>query len=77
MVHGREEAGVFARGNSVAAPALLPDGRLAEDSFATGIEPQEVEQMPRPTGREQLGTPDAALGTLDPAPSDVPGGRDR
>lgn len=69
--------GVYARGNSVAAPALLPDGRLAEDSFATGIEPQEVEQMPRPTGRAELGSPDAALGTLDPAPSDVPGGRDR
>ncbi len=69
--------GVHARGNSVAAPALLPDGRLAEDSFATGIEPQEIEQMPRPTGRAELGTPDAALGTLDPAPSDIPGGRDR
>jgi len=69
--------GVFARGNSVAAPALLPDGRLAEDSFATGIEPQEVEQMPRPTGRAELGNPDAALGTLTPAPSDIPGGRDR
>ena len=68
--------GVFARGNSVAVPALLPDGRLAEDSFATGTEPQEVEQMPRPTGREQLGSPDAALGTLDPAPSDIPGGRE-
>src|SRR3712207_5274729 len=60
--------GVYARGNSVAAPALLPDGRLAEDSFATGIEPQEVEQMPRPTGRAELGSPDGALGTLDPAP---------
>jgi NADH-quinone oxidoreductase subunit J len=33
--------------------------------------------MPRPTGRAELGTPDAALGTLDPAPSDIPGGRDR
>jgi NADH-quinone oxidoreductase subunit J len=69
--------GVFARGNSVAVPALLPDGRLAEDSLATGIDPQEVDQMPRPTGRRQLGTPDDALGTLDPAPSDIPGGRDR
>jgi NADH-quinone oxidoreductase subunit J len=66
--------GVFARANSVAVPALLPDGRTAEDSLATGIEPEEVDQMPRPTGREQLGSPDAALGTLDPAPSDVPGG---
>jgi NADH-quinone oxidoreductase subunit J len=59
--------GVFARANSVAAPALLPDGRVAEDSFATGIEPQEVDQMPRPTGREQLGSPDHALGSQDGA----------
>jgi NADH-quinone oxidoreductase subunit J len=57
--------GVFARANSVAAGALLPDGRTAEDSLATGIESQEVEQMPRPTGRAQLGSPDAALGTTD------------
>jgi NADH-quinone oxidoreductase subunit J len=61
----------------VAAPALLPDGRPAEDSFATGIEPQEIEQMPRPTGRAQLGSPDDALGTLDPARDDSPGGRTR
>jgi NADH-quinone oxidoreductase subunit J len=67
--------GVYARANSVAAPALLPDGTVTEESFATGIEPQEVEQMPRPTGREQLGSPDAALGTLDPAPSDRGEGR--
>ena len=67
--------GVFARANSVAAPALRPDGSLAESSFATGTEPQEVDQMPRPTGREQLGSPDAALGTLDPAPLD--GGENR
>jgi NADH-quinone oxidoreductase subunit J len=64
--------GVYARANSVAAPALLPDGRPAEDSFATGIEPQEIEQMPRPTGRAELGSPDAALGTLDPAPEEEP-----
>jgi NADH-quinone oxidoreductase subunit J len=62
--------GVFARGNSVAVPALLPDGTVSEESFATGLEPQEVDQMPRPTGREQLGSPDDALGTLDPAPLD-------
>ena len=67
--------GVFARANSVAAPALLPDGTLAEPSFATGTEPQEVEEMARPTGREQLGSPDAALGTLDPAPLDGDGPR--
>jgi NADH-quinone oxidoreductase subunit J len=69
--------GVYARANSVAAPALLPDGRTAPDSQATGIEAQEVDQMPRPTGREQLGTPDAARGSIDGAPSDVPGGRER
>jgi NADH-quinone oxidoreductase subunit J len=62
--------GVFARADSVAVPAILPDGRISEDSLATGLEPQEPDQMPRPTGREQLGSPDAALGTLDPAPLD-------
>jgi NADH-quinone oxidoreductase subunit J len=66
--------GVFARANSVAVPAILPDGRVAENSLATGLEPQEPDEMPRPTGREQLGSPDAALGTLDPAPLE---GRDR
>lgn len=67
--------GVFARANSVAVPAILPDGRRAQDSLPTGLEPEEPDQMPRPTGREQLGSPDAALGTLDPAPSATPGGR--
>jgi NADH-quinone oxidoreductase subunit J len=62
--------GVFARANSVAVPAILPDGNRSEASLATGIEPQEPDQMPRPTGREQLGSPDAALGSLDPAPLD-------
>jgi NADH-quinone oxidoreductase subunit J len=66
--------GVYARANSVAAPALLPDGSVTEDSFATGVEPQQVEQMPRPTGRAQLGQPDAALGTTDGTPSAIPGG---
>src|SRR5918911_1201535 len=56
--------GVFARGNSVAAPALLPDGSYAEESFATGIDPQQIDELPRPTGRRQLGSPDDALGTL-------------
>ncbi|MBM7806035.1 NADH-quinone oxidoreductase subunit J [Geodermatophilus bullaregiensis] len=55
--------GVYARANSVAAPALLPDGRPSEETVATGSEAQEVDQMPRPTGRAQLGSPDAALGT--------------
>ena len=60
--------GVYARSDSVATPARLPDGTWAEDSFATGTEPREVEELPRGTGRGQLGTPDDALGTLDPAP---------
>jgi NADH-quinone oxidoreductase subunit J len=68
--------GVYARANSIAAPGLLPDGRPARDSFATGVEPQEVDQLPRPTGRAELGSPDAALGSLDPTVSDVPGGRE-
>ena len=67
--------GVYARGNSVAAPALTPDGGTARESVGTGIEPQQVEQMPRPTGRRQLGEPDAALGSLEPTVSDIPGGR--
>ncbi|NEK87098.1 NADH-quinone oxidoreductase subunit J [Blastococcus saxobsidens] len=66
--------GVYARANSVAAPALLPDGRPSAETVATGVEAQQVEQMPRPTGREQLGSPDAALGTMDPAPLDGPAG---
>ncbi|SFT46024.1 NADH dehydrogenase subunit J [Geodermatophilus amargosae] len=57
--------GVFARANSVATGALLPDGSTAEESLATGMEAREVDQMPRPTGRAQLGSPDAALGTTD------------
>ena len=69
--------GVYARANSVAAAALLPDGRTSEDSQATGIEPQPADQMPRPTGREQLGSPDGALGALDPAPLDGPAGDPR
>ena len=67
---GHSSPGVYARANSVAAPASLPDGSRAESSLATGIEPQEPDQLPRHTGREQLGSPDAALGTLDPAPLD-------
>jgi NADH-quinone oxidoreductase subunit J len=69
--------GVFARANSVAAPALRPNGSLAESSFATGTEVQLPDQLPRPTGREQLGSPDAALGTTDGTPSGIPGGQHR
>ena len=67
--------GVYARANSVAAPARLPDGGTADDSVGTGLEPQEVDELPRTTGRRQLGSPDAALGSLEPTLSAIPGGR--
>ncbi len=67
--------GVYARANSVASPARLPDGGIADDSVGTGLEPQEIDEMPRPTGRRRLGAPDAALGSLEPTLSDIPGGR--
>jgi NADH-quinone oxidoreductase subunit J len=66
----RPGPGVYARANSVAAPALLPDGGTAAESVGTGLEPQQVDEMPRPTGRRQLGSPDAALGSLEPTLSD-------
>jgi len=43
--------GVFARGDSVAQPALLPDGSIAEDSRATGLDMRE--------------SPAIAAGTID------------
>jgi NADH-quinone oxidoreductase subunit J len=63
--------GVYARGNSVAAPALLPDGGIAPDSVGTGLEPQEIDEFPRDGGRRrEIGSPDAALGSLEPTLSD-------
>jgi NADH-quinone oxidoreductase subunit J len=47
-------------------PAILPDGSQSEDSYATGIAPAQPDEMPRPTGQEQLGSPDAALGSSAP-----------
>ena len=62
--------GVFARANSVAAPALLPDGSRRPDSFATGTRgPAARPDAPARPAAAQLGSPDAALGTLDPAPA--------
>jgi NADH-quinone oxidoreductase subunit J len=69
--------GVFARGNSVAVPALLPDGTFSEETVGTGLELQPVDQMHRPTGRAELGGPDAALGTLDPIRDEGTGGTSR
>jgi NADH-quinone oxidoreductase subunit J len=62
--------GVYARANSVAAPGRLPDGTPSPLSFATGVEPQVVEELPSAgsLGVERAGIPhsggtDAALGT--------------
>jgi NADH-quinone oxidoreductase subunit J len=54
-----------ARANSVATGALLPDGSTAEDSLANAWRPGRSTRSP-PTGRAQLGSPDAALGTTTP-----------
>jgi NADH-quinone oxidoreductase subunit J len=63
--------GVYARANSIAAPGRLPDGSPSPLSFATGVEPQDVDELPpaRSLGVERAGLPhsggtDAALGTL-------------
>ena len=62
--------GIYARANSIAAPGRLPDGGLAESSFATGVEPQDVDEMPRPglgetaPGGRAIEDSDAAGGTL-------------
>jgi NADH-quinone oxidoreductase subunit J len=64
--------GVYARGNSIAAPGRLPDGSPATASFSTGVEPQVIDELPRAgsVGVERAGLPhsggtDAALGTVD------------
>jgi NADH-quinone oxidoreductase subunit J len=61
--------GVYARGNSIAVPGRLPDGTPARLSFATGVEPQQVEELPRAAslgieraGLAHAGGTDAALG---------------
>jgi NADH-quinone oxidoreductase subunit J len=66
--------GVYARANSIAAPGRLPDGSPSPRSFATGVEPQVVDELPPAgsTGTERegiahAGGPDAALGSLDGA----------
>ena len=62
--------GVYARANSVAAPGLLPDGSVAEQlrhrRRAAGRRRDAAADRPRRSSAR----PDAALGTLDPAPLD-------
>jgi NADH-quinone oxidoreductase subunit J len=60
--------GVFATANSVATPALLPDGSIAQDSLFDNIESHEVTEPHRPEedahaltgGRRELGRGAAA-----------------
>jgi NADH-quinone oxidoreductase subunit J len=63
--------GVYARANSIAAPGRLPDGTPSSASFSTGVQPQQVDELPPAgsTGAERAGIPhsggtDAALGTI-------------
>ena len=60
--------GVYARANSVAAPGAAARRRSGRELLATGIEPQGSTRCRAPRAAEQLGSPDDALGTLDPAP---------
>ncbi|KQS58959.1 NADH:ubiquinone oxidoreductase subunit J [Geodermatophilus sp. Leaf369] len=53
--------GIYARANSIAAPGRLPDGSPSEASFATGVEPQVVDELP--ASDHTGGGPDGALGT--------------
>ena len=69
--------GVYARANSIAAPGRLPDGSPSEASYATGVEPQVVDELPgadhtgdgRGAGPGRGHGPDAALGTTRGASS--------
>ncbi len=63
--------GVYARANSIAAPGRLPDGSPSGASYATGVEPQVVEELPpgdpttdgRDPGAGRGHGADGALGT--------------
>jgi NADH-quinone oxidoreductase subunit J len=75
--------GVFATGDSVATPALLPDGSIAPDSVSRLVEPHLPDEpgllpaLPEPTGR----TVESGVGssTVDSGEStvDVTSGSDR
>ncbi|MEU2347250.1 NADH-quinone oxidoreductase subunit J [Modestobacter sp. NPDC049651] len=65
--------GVYARANSIAAPARLPDGTVAQASLTSGVEQQQVDALPpagtvgvERQGIPHAGGPDAALGTSTP-----------
>jgi len=65
--------GVFATGNSVAVPALLPDGSIAPESISAIIDATPVEENPPPAvdahaltdGRSPEHGEQAEIGTTD------------
>jgi len=73
--------GVLVRRNAIVVfmcvELMLNSVNLTLVTFAraTGTQVQLPDQMPRPTGRGLLGSPDAALGTTDGTPSGIPGGQ--
>jgi NADH-quinone oxidoreductase subunit J len=75
--------GVFATGDSIATPALLPDGSVAPDSLSRLVEPQLPDEpglMPAPAlpGGPLIGSPTGAgagqTGPADPAASPTDAG---
>lgn len=54
--------GVFATSNAIDTPAMLPDGRVAEDSSATGIEMQPLPPAPDLVDDEASTQPPARFG---------------
>ncbi|GAA4714240.1 NADH-quinone oxidoreductase subunit J [Pseudonocardia yuanmonensis] len=60
--------GVYATANSVAVPALLPDGSIARESLSEIIEGHEVDEHPRPPADAHALT-DGRRGALEAAGS--------
>jgi NADH-quinone oxidoreductase subunit J len=54
--------GVFATSNAVDTPAMLPDGRVAEDSAATGVEMKPLPPAPDRVDDEASTQPPARFG---------------
>ncbi|MFR9806183.1 NADH-quinone oxidoreductase subunit J [Pseudonocardia sp. RS010] len=69
--------GVYATANSVAVPALLPDGSIARESLSEIIEGYEVDEHPRPPADAHALT-DGRRGALESAdaPTGAAGGEE-
>jgi NADH-quinone oxidoreductase subunit J len=64
--------GVFATGNSVAVPALLPDGSVAPESISAIIDATPVEEHPQPALDAHALTDGRSSGRGDPDVIDTP-----